>query len=232
MRELNLIEEVRTRLVRKGFSRRYAGRATEELWDHYCELIAEVERQGKMRADAKRDAAARLGDATELADEIFERLRATSWLGRNPSISFGMLALMLTILWWGALAVPAAWACGLLVENAALRPLDGMLIAIDWIRAGSHIVPPLLCCHVAQRYFCGWKPALWACLVIAIHNGTHIAQLKPAPGATTVATWGYTFNTANGPGLLAITAPLAVFALFWIWNSRESFVHKQERVVA
>jgi hypothetical protein len=123
---------------------------------------------------------------------------------------------MLTILWWVALGSVVADVYGIFADSkfgfAGPPKFDSLNNAFDWIRGLSYIVLPWLCCHIAERFYCGWRPALWACLVLAIHNGAHFLTVTGA-GIHGSVSWGYSFNAAANPSLSAIIVPLAVFAI-------------------
>lgn len=216
--------EVRRRLLRKGFDRAYAERAAHELTEHWQDLVAEFQRQGLSPADAEREAHMRLGQPSEIADDLFERMQAASFLARHPTSSFAMVALMLTLLSWVALLALAGAATGLIGWDPksadALAPrVEIFRASIDWIRSFIFVAVPLLCCHIARNYFCGWKPALWGCIVAIAHNLAHTFEVTGGPGSGSV-TWAYTFST-GAPPLLPLAIPLAVFSIYWIWNARE-----------
>jgi hypothetical protein len=225
MRNPSFSNDVRKRLLRAGFDRSYAERAARELQDHWDDLIDEGIRSGLSEREAITEAANRFGSADDLAREISTRMQHSSWLGRNPTFAFGMLAITLTILWWVTLGSAAAEYCGLLApdeKNPAKIPIKIELLAaaFDWIRSLSYVALPWICCYIATRFRTGWRPALWACLVLAIHNGLHSLNLN-ANGAHGNFTWSYSYNTGAGPALLPILAPLAVFAIHRAWHLRD-----------
>ena len=215
MRNPSIGAEIRRHLLRAGFSWRYANRAARELQEHWDEIINECLRNGFSESDAQNEAATRLGSPDDLAKEFTARMQRSSWLGQHPVIGFSVLALVLTILWWVSFGSLAASACGVFAASEQNPPRFELLkSSFDWIRATSFLCVPWLCCYVAERYFCGWRPALWSCLVVAIHNAMHFMRVaSTTPGHGNVA-WGYGFNFANMPSILAIIAPLAVFAIY------------------
>jgi hypothetical protein len=225
MRKAAIASEVQRRLLQHGFSRSYAQRAARELQEHWEELIEEGLRNGLSQMEAQREALARMGPTEELAKEFCARMQNSSWLGRYPSLGFGLMALTLTILWWVGFGSLGAEVCGLFSTSdpkiaATISPrLQALDVWFDWIRGTSYLVVPGLCCYVAERYHCGWRPALWACLLVAIHNAMHFLRITNGGAHGSVA-WGYSFNFASMPSLLAIVAPLAVFGLYRAWSLR------------
>jgi hypothetical protein len=215
MRKPSIGAEIRSRLLRAGFGRVYANRAARELQEHWDEIVEECLRSGIPERDAQKEAANRLGSPDDLANEYTARMQGSSWLGRHPVLGFSVLALALTILWWISFGSLAASVCGVFAASEQNPPQFELLKAsFDWIRATSYLAVPSLCCVVAERYFCGWRAALWGCLVVAIHNAMHFMRVaSTTPGHGNVA-WGYAFNFANMPSILAIIAPLAVFAIY------------------
>lgn len=225
MRKLSLIAEVRNRLLRAGFAQAYADRTARELQEHWSEIVDEGLRAGLTRAESEREASKRLGSSESLADEFIACLQNSSWLGRYPTFGFAALALALTVLWWLAVGSAVAQFCGLFSDapsaKGATPKFDHLAIWFDWLRTLSYVVVPWLCCHIASRFFSGWRPALWACLVLAIHNGSQFFTISGSGDHGNVAI-GYTFGM-NGPSLLPILAPLAVFALHRAWTLRDQF---------
>ena len=226
MRNSSLPAEVRTRLLRAGFSRAYANRAARELHEHWSEIVDEGLASGLTQIQAEQEASNRLGPSGPLAAEFIARLQKSFWLGRNPTFAFGMLALTLTILWWILIGSAAAQFGGLFSKSSTIgtSKFDRLSLYFDWVRTISYVAVPWLCCHIAERFFCGWRPALWACLVIAIHNAAHFFELTGSGDHGNVKI-GYGFSMA-GPALLPILAPLAVFALHRAWMMRDEFNSK------
>lgn len=223
--KLDTVAEVRQRLLRKGFARSYANRTATELREHWEDLLEEGARQGLTREEAIGHADQRLGKPQALAEEIAERMKDSSWLARNPTAGFAGLSLMATIVWWSVLLLAAGTATGLLRWDPSSTggPRPNMTAAsmwIDWIRAGSFLVIPFLCCLIAQRYYCGWQAALWGCLIAAIHGATHVFNAEGDPGSGTVY-WGYSLSLAGPRQWLPILAPLAVFVIWTLWNRRD-----------
>jgi hypothetical protein len=222
MLKLSSAIELRKRLLRAGFTRAHANRAALELQEHWEDMVEEGLRAGLNKDEAEREASTRVGSPEALTHEFVARLENSSWLGRYPTFGFAMLALTLTILWWVTIGSAAAQYCGLFAHGIKTpEQSETLAFCFDWMRALSFIVLPWLCCHIGDRYFCGWRASLWACLVLAIHNAAHFFEITGAGEHGTV-TLGYTFTTA-GPPLLPIIAPLAVFALHRAWMLRDQF---------
>jgi len=221
MRKPSFGAEIRSRLLRAGFSRVYANRSARELQEHWDEIVAECLRNGLSESAAQNQAATRLGSADALANEFTARMERSSWLGRHPVLGFALLGLALTILWWVSFGSLAASLCGLFAASEQNPPrMETFKASFDWIRATSYIAVPWLCCYIAEHYFCGWRPALWGCLVVAIHNAMHFMRLSYVARAHGNVTWGYGFNFAAMPSILAIVSPLAVFAIYRVFNLR------------
>lgn len=223
MRE-EIFAAFRRRLIREGAPRSYADRATRELREHWEDLLAEAERQGLTGAEAEADATRRLGESEALAAELFEARRSASVLARFPTLSFSVLAIVTTVVWWAMCLALTGWATGALSYDAKTSagpsPMPGILAGVELARWTSYVAAPLLCCYIAREFFCGWRPALWGCAVIALHNAGHFFKVTGEMGAAT-AQWGYSFGPTLIPNVLGIVAPLAVFALFWIWHRRD-----------
>jgi hypothetical protein len=231
MRNPAISSEVKRRLLRAGFGRDYADRTERELREHWEDLVEESMRQGLSRAEAETQATAQLGVAQNLSEQLTARLKGSSWLGRNPTAGFTALALFTTYLWWFILMLAAGSATGLWpnegksIENSAIK-MQAFRICVDWIRAFSYVAIPLLICVISQRYYCGWKPALWGCLMLSIHNSMHFFTVSGPPGNGSVA-WGYSFST-RGPELLPILVPMGVFLLFTLWRFRPERAEKSD----
>lgn len=221
MPKLDLISDVRRRLLRKGLGRAYVNRTASELREHWLDLVDEGQRQGLSRMDAKARADERLGTAERLSEELCARMQSVSWLSRHPLAAFTGLTLLATLIWWGTLMLAVGGATGILTWNpdlprSAPPSLDVVRTCADWIRLGSYLAVPWMVCLVAQRYFCGWKPALWGCLLASIHNGAHKLLIAGEGPHGTIA-WQYQMGF-EGPDLAPILVPLVVFAIFWSLN--------------
>jgi hypothetical protein len=223
MRNDSLRAQVRGRLLRKGMTRAHAERAAAELAEHFEDLVAESERQGQTRAAAEAYALARIGEPDAIADDLFGRLSETSWLARHAAACFALLPLALIVLWWAALFGGAGWAMGAFSDPSAgggIAPRIASLLSFAAvIKLSSGIAVPMLCSHIAQHFYCGWKPALWSALIVAAHNAMHLFQISGAAGTGTL-TWGYSFSWSAIPDIAAVSLPLAAFAAFWFWNTR------------
>jgi hypothetical protein len=222
MHKPDVVADVRRRLLRNGFAHRYANGVARELEDHWVDLVEENLRQGHTRVEAEAQANAHLGDARVLAEDFSARMRQTSWLGRHPALGFSLLAIFATVLWWGLWLAAAGSATGVVGWRPAFLAVaprfDLMISCVEWIRIASYIAIPWFICFVAHRYHCGWKPALWGCLIVAAHNSTHDFSITGPPGHGSIA-WGYSFSS-NGPELFAVLAPVGVFIISMLWNLR------------
>lgn len=221
---LDTVAEVRRRLLRKGFARSYANRTAAELREHWEDLVDEAIRQGLNRQEAAAQANERLGESAALAEELSASMQSSSWFGRFPTLGFAWLVLTTTIVWWAVLlfalfAASGAISWNLQIQRDSKPNLDLVFAGIEWIRLGSYLAGPLVCCLVAQRYLCGWPGALWGCLIASIHGAAHYFNAKGESGSGIIE-WGYSFSPA-GPPLLPIFLPLAVFAAWTIWNRRD-----------
>lgn len=226
MREPPLIITFRRRLLRRGAPASYSERAVRELSEHWEDLVAEAARQGVLAPEVESEATKRIGDPIALADEMFETMRAQSLPARFPTLFFGMLALVSIVIWWAAFLALMGLVTGALFwdpKTSTGEPpnAERLMLYVDWIRAGSFVGIPLLCCYIAREYFAGWQGALWGCLVAMAHNSVHFFEITGAPGSGSVA-WGYSFSSA-GPRLAPILIPVAVIALFWAWQHRDHF---------
>ena len=221
MRSINLITEVRKRLLRAGFARAYADRAARELHEHWNDILQEGIRNGLDETEAAVEAAARLGSAKDLADELSERMQQTSWLSRNPTSGFAVLALALTVLWWCGLGSAAAAVTGIFTFDHKIPGIvfnfDLFKSSMEWIRSIGYIALPWVCCHVAERFYSGWRAALWSCLVLAIHNAMQFIKITGS-GVHGNVTFGYTFSFGEYPPLVPLLAPLAVFGVYRLWR--------------
>jgi len=225
MRKPSIADTVRKRLLREGFSRGYANRAARELTEHWHDLVDESLRQGHSIAEAEAYATSQLGATEPLGQEFATRLRNSSWLGRNPTAGFTILAIVTTYIWWAILVLAASSVSGLYDWDSKnpkgpLPNFELFRASVDWIRSISYVGIPFLICFIAQRYRCGWKPALWGCLMVAIHNAMHFFTMDgPNPAGGGSVAWGYSFNM-RGPDLLPIITPIGIFLIFLLWRLR------------
>lgn len=225
MRKTKIGSRVRRGLLKSGFDRNYADRIARELDEHWLDLFNEGLRHGLPESEAEARATDSIGTAEPLIEEFTARMQRCSWLGRHPVPGFALLALVATIFWWALLIIPIGSAAGLFVWGPG-KPVVNLIsnqtlsTCFDWIRRTSYFVPPWFICFVARRFHCGWKAALWGCLVLSVHNTMHSFAFSGAQEGHGTISWGYGFNFGRGPVWLPLCAPLVVFVLDLLWTSR------------
>ena len=102
-------DELRERLLVAGVAPRHVRRYLCELADHFDDLTAEAEREGRSKPDAESEAISRLGNTDQLAEAMLGRPQFKSWCARIPWAMFGVAPLLLLAsyflaclyLWWG-----------------------------------------------------------------------------------------------------------------------------------
>jgi hypothetical protein len=97
--------------------------------------------------------------------------------------------------------------------------------AIDWIRSTSYVALPWLCCFIAERFYSGWRAALWSCVVLSIQDAVQFIELTGS-GIHGNVTIGMRFTFGTLPPLLPLLTPLAVFAIYRLWRFRDEYAIK------
>jgi hypothetical protein len=168
MREPVCCAEVRFRLARHGLPPARIERIVAELAEHWEDLRSAALAQGLSEIAAAAQADARLGPPRQLAGDIVTGLGRTSWLGRHPVITLGLLPLLFTPLLMGAIILPL-WGLDELVHFSNKENIEAVrnshLIAGGlWIVYGAALIatPVWLCCWI-WRAGLGLRWILAAC---------------------------------------------------------------------
>src|ERR1017187_4530884 len=77
-------DELRERLLVAGIAPRHVRRYLSELSDHFEDLTAEAEREGRSEQDAESEAISRLGNTDQLAEAMLGQRQFKSWCARVP----------------------------------------------------------------------------------------------------------------------------------------------------
>ncbi|MGD9856037.1 MAG: hypothetical protein AB7U20_13920 [Planctomycetaceae bacterium] len=171
------LNDLRTTLIRRGIPPRYAQRVTAELTDH-AEDLAE-------RGDGADE---RLGDLSQLADEITHTFRRRTFAGRHPWLMFVVLPFPLAI--FACIAVLMAYFGSIMLVAKSLGlPADvptGPMAAI--LRIVAVILPTASCagvtwflCRSAQRAGYRWTRAVAACLPVLLFAAHTYSVFRPDP---------------------------------------------------
>lgn len=167
------LEAVRTRLVEKGMPSAYIRRFTEELADHFEDLLEE-----SMRKEAS--VLSRLGEPDHVADAAVAAYQQRGLFGRHPWAKlwvFGIspVAAMLSLFVLACLGVAAV---GEICKTCEIpfgdRDHLGAVSSATlgwWLSLITTIVPAALLtivyCKVAQRFHVGRKWMLASCIALA-----------------------------------------------------------------
>jgi hypothetical protein len=234
----NCVGQVRKNLLREGLPTRYVNKIISELSEHWEDLKREgmVESVPLEIAEARADQ--RLGNPEELARAISSKMRSTCWLGRHPGLGFAILPLVAVVIWWVVLLLLGTWLSGGMArlndKDFTKVNWDLMGMWIRWTGVTGGIVLPALLCYLARRRFCGFKWALIACGVLALHNFFHSANLIPPGleiGSSARFTWAYGFRWGfSHPSLVPLALPLLVFLFFWIIHFRKTASDCQQQI--
>lgn len=103
-------------LIKGGVPIWRVGRTVAELQDHYYELEDEALRAGLGPDEAAADAASRLGDMSQLADDYLDHAELTTWWGRSQVAQLS--AAGAADMWQENSAIAARWCFA--VISAAL----------------------------------------------------------------------------------------------------------------
>ena len=80
-------------LHERGIAPRYAARISDELRDHYGDLVADQVGEGVPRKDAHKRAAAALGCLDLIADDMDARRELKTWVYRYPRTAIAVYPL-------------------------------------------------------------------------------------------------------------------------------------------
>src|SRR4026209_234367 len=94
MREPLCCRRVAQRLADHGMPASRIKRISRELAEHWEDIHATALRNGHSPTEAAAQADARLGQPDQLAANIIDGMRRSSWLGRHPVLSVCVLSLL------------------------------------------------------------------------------------------------------------------------------------------
>ena len=108
MREPLTCRRVAQLLAAHGMPPSRIHRVTRELAEHWEDIHAAALRNGVSATEAAVEADARLGQADQLAANIIDAMRRSSWFGRHPVLALCVLSFLLAPVLMAALAFPLA----------------------------------------------------------------------------------------------------------------------------
>src|SRR4051812_12009576 len=91
MLDSTLLQKLENRLIALGLPATLRQRALQELSDHHQDLVDTALDDGFSKTEALKRADTSLGEPISLADQIVLAARRSSWCGRHPILSFGVL---------------------------------------------------------------------------------------------------------------------------------------------
>jgi hypothetical protein len=111
-------------LIQGGVPIWRVGRTIAELQDHYYELEEEALRAGLSQDEAAADAASRLGDMSQLANDYLDHADLTTWWGKSQAVQ--LCAAGASDMWQEHSASAARWCFA--VMTAALITTTMLLV--------------------------------------------------------------------------------------------------------
>ncbi|MBX3436857.1 MAG: hypothetical protein KF861_05140, partial [Planctomycetaceae bacterium] len=179
MSSVNLasLNDLRTTLIRRGIPPRYAQRVTAELHDHAADIAAQGE-----RADD------RLGDLSQLADEITHTFRQRTFAGRHPWLMFVLLPFPLAVLACVGTIMGYFGSVMLVAKLLELPPNLPEGRAAVLLRLVAVLLPTLstagvtyCVCRAARRAGLHWTRAALACLPVLLFAAMTLSVFRPDP---------------------------------------------------
>jgi len=230
MPEIDPIQELGRKLLRRGVPRRHAVRIVQELIEHRDVLEAEGRAAGQSLEAARSAASEKLGDIDELAEELLATRRRSYWCGRHPLISFVLLPLPAFLLLFIGLLFLGAQVSGVMSWSEHKESLPEP----NWaaVRVGFYSV---LCmavtitaaftCYLARRCCCGFKWAVIGCAVVFVHALLFNTGFVQPNGTGYGFVWiGYRLRWLNFPELIAWAVPVLAFALYYFYLRRAQLI--------
>jgi len=228
------IQDAERRLRRQGCPPATVARLIGELKDHHADLEEQAARDGLNADDAREFAIRELGCAGVLADRFILMRRRCDWWGRHPRFLFGLMPLLLFVLGYAG-AVMAVALTGELAgwwQHPAAMPSGtwmGLMWSVPLFRLGLLLYLAVLACRLAGHYCYGWKWALLACVVLALHACFQFFEVVlPLSLGRGHVTWGYGFSNDWESHLAKGLPPMLVFAWYLLRFRFASPVHAFE----
>lgn len=170
-------EKFATELIRRGLPVEYAQRAAQELADHRCDVISELELGGMESTTAAQEAARRLGDDRLLVKKTVREFQRRHWCARWRLFTFLLAPIPALVAVWYAMAMALWLAVSGLVHVGLIdaRDADAAFCSLPTevkytVLVGLFLVVPAAVMYgfgcLARRAALGWPwIALVACLL-------------------------------------------------------------------
>ena len=164
------IESLRRRLIARGLPASYVRRATEELDDHYEDVLDDALAAGLSRSGAERAAAGALGRVERLESQFLQRSRTMVFAQRHPFLVFVALPVASLLATWIILI-----AVHIIMARTAVGMPSGVRhFAITLFYVATQTASTVLAVVVvraALRCFAGVGRPLVACVVLSLLGG-------------------------------------------------------------
>ncbi len=219
------VEAFRTELRRRGLPRRYAGRAAQELAEHWEDLRQEAELTGVSSEEAELFANDTLGNWDQLAAAF----HAAHFKGSLPVrysfmfFFFGPL-LLFTVLCVSlfAFGAMAGYLAGWWGSGSSLNARDWAMLGVG-VRAGhagTVIITQAAFCWLAWRYRLGLRGATYSAVGLSMYSMIHqVTYRTPSMGNRGALLWTFGLGDDLWSGI-ALFVSLA--ALSWLISKRLS----------
>ncbi len=178
MNGLQLFRELKYKLLRKGIAPSYVDRLIQELSEHQEDLKSGEFAEHQDTHLAEIMAAQRLGSVDELAENICDRMRQRTFIGRHPWVSYLFLPILTFAVGLALIGLALSGAEWLRAELTGAGFEDD---APDWaypvllcvtylLKYGLTAIIAYFLCRIAMRTFCGIRWATIGVLSMVIFS--------------------------------------------------------------
>lgn len=211
-------------LLARGLPLSYVRRTVAELGDHQRDLRDDFLAAGYSAEEAEQRACEAMGDVTRLSEELRDRLRSGTLLGRHPAWSFLLLP-VLTFVLFAFLDTLIVVLLGALIKlcgmNYYQEPLRSILMsAFELLPFLTCVLPAVVLCFMNRRCCCEIKWAGYACLLLGFLGYSLSMQLGLNPPE--IGRHTSTLSIGLGLGMvhdwqapLRFLLPLIAFLGYW-----------------
>ncbi len=228
MIEVKHYNQLAINLLRKGMSAGYVKRIVTELSEHRVDIIEGMADSGCSRQESEEIADRNIGNIDHLTNEIVQKMKASSFAGKHPLISFILLplpALIITLL----AAFVTIFLTGNIIKFMGIsyynEPLRTALInAFNLLSLSINSIPFIWFCIIGRKSHCDLKWVGVASLLFAFLGYCLTISMElnaPIIGQNT-SSLSLGFTTSQGmlsDNILRLLLPLSTFFLFYIYTA-------------
>ncbi len=235
----NLIfNDLKKRLIKRGFAYNYIDRIITELSDHKKDMVYDLVESGYDTNTAAKEAEKRLGDSEELSTSFIQAARNSSFIGRHPSISFILFPfflfvfLIFSIMFFGIIISEVVDFLGIDITWVIEPVFTITNIFIYFLNQSVYTIITLIFCVICKKFVFNMKWALISSFIMAVLGfSANFGISKTAPDIVieTGATVDFTiyvifsekmlFNISYLSNHIRFLLPVICFILFYLLNS-------------